>query len=92
MSSVMWNGTLSERLDLMAAVQHNCGCTFDGTTASLSACSSHAILREQRALDGMLWIRHLVPRLRAEEGISDHPGTRCVRPFEPKVVKRRATT
>jgi len=77
--SVVWNGTLIEQLDLMAAVVHNCGCNFDGTTASLSACSSHAILRDQRALDGMLWIRHLVPRLRAEEGIGDQQGTPCVR-------------
>jgi len=90
--SVMWNGTLSEQLDLIAAIQHNCGCSFDGTTASLSACSSHAILREQRALDGMLWIRHVVARLRAEEGISDYPGIRCVRPFDPKVVNRHAAT
>ena len=74
MRNVVWNGTLSEQLDLVAAVQHNCGCSFDGTTASLSACSSHAILHEQRALDGMLWIRHLAARLRAEEGITAHQG------------------
>jgi len=91
-SSVVWNGTLSEQLDLMAAVQHNCGCSCDGTTASLSACSSHTMLGEQRALDGMLWIRHLVDRLRAEEGISDCPGTRCVQPVDLKVVKRHAAT
>jgi hypothetical protein len=90
--SVVWNGTLSEQLDLMAAVQHNCGCSFDGTATSLSACSSYILLREQRALDGMLWIRHLVARLRAEEGISDHPGTRCVRPLDAKAVKRHAAT
>ena len=92
MGSVVWNGTLSEQLDLIAAVQHNCGCSFDGTTSSLSACSSHTMFREQRALDGLLWIRHLVTRLRAEEGVSDHPATRCVRPLDPKVVERHAAT
>ena len=85
MGSVVWNGTLSEQLELIAAVQHNCGCSFDGTSTSLNACSSHTMLREQRALDGMLWIRHLLARLRAEEGIGDFRVTRCVRPFDPKV-------
>jgi hypothetical protein len=86
--SVVWNGTLSEQLDLVAAVQHNCGCSFEGTTSSLSACSSHTMVREQTALDGMLWIRHLVVRLLAEEGISD---THTM-PFKPRVLKRHAAT
>jgi hypothetical protein len=68
---VMWNGTLHEQLDLMAAVQHNCECTFDDTGKPLSTCSGHTMLtQDQRALDGLLWNRHLVERLRTEEGIS----------------------
>jgi hypothetical protein len=70
MSSVVWNGTLTEHLDLMAAVQHNCECAYDGTDGGLSRCSGHAMLiRDQRALDGLLWNRHLVLRLLTEEGI-----------------------
>jgi hypothetical protein len=76
-ASVVWNRTPIERLDLMAAVQHNCGCSFGGTTASVSACSSYANLREQRTLQGMLSIRHLVPRLRADEGISNQERNTC---------------
>ena len=69
-SRAMWNGTLREQLDLMAAVQHNCECVFDGM-ARRSTCSAHAMLtQDQRALDGLLWNRHLVERLRTEEGIS----------------------
>ena len=67
---VLWNGTLGEQLDLMAAVQHNCECTFDGMLRRFTTCSSHAMLsRDQRALDGLLWHRRLVERLRTEEGI-----------------------
>ena len=67
----MWNGTLREQLDLMAAVQHNCECTYDSMATRLSTCSAHTMLtRDQRALDGLLWNRHLVERLRTEEGIT----------------------
>jgi hypothetical protein len=69
--SVVWNGTLSEQLDLMAAVQHNCECRFDGAARCLGACSAHSMLvRDQRALDGLLWTRHLVKRLLIDEGVT----------------------
>jgi hypothetical protein len=68
---VMWNGTLREQLDLMAA-QHNCECILDDTTRPLSTCSGHAMLtQDQRALDGLLWNRHLIERLRTEEGSAE---------------------
>jgi hypothetical protein len=69
--SVVWNGSLRELLDLMAAVQHNCDCVFGATDVRLTPCSSHTMLaRDQRAVDGLLWNRHLVKRLLVEEGIS----------------------
>ena len=71
MGGVAWNGTVSEQLELMAAVQHNCECSFDRIDARLTACSAHTMLaRDQRALNGLLWNRHLVQRLLTEEGIS----------------------
>jgi len=55
---------------LIAAVQHNCECDLDGTEGSRIACSGHAMLAtDQRALDGLLWNRHLVNRLLREEGL-----------------------
>jgi hypothetical protein len=70
-SSVVWNGTLTEQLDLMAAVQHNCDCSYDVTDGCRTACSGHTMLtRDQRALDGLLWNRYLAKRLLTEEGIS----------------------
>jgi hypothetical protein len=70
-----WHGTLRERLDLIAAVQHNCACSFDASDGSHAVCSVHEMLaNDQRALDGLLWNRYLVDRLRMEEGIG-RPGT-----------------
>jgi hypothetical protein len=70
--NIAWKGTIIEQLDLMAAVQHNCECSFDGSDGRrLTACSAHTMLAgDQRALNGLLWNRHLVERLLAEEGIS----------------------
>jgi hypothetical protein len=70
-ATIVWNGTLAEQLDLVAAVQHNCECTFVGIGVRVRVCTGHTMLvRDQRALDGLLWNRHLVKRLAAEEGIS----------------------
>ena len=70
MTTAVWKGTIMERLDLVAAIQHNCDCTFDEPKA-LSPCAGHAMLRDdQRALNGLLWTRHIVERLLAEEGVS----------------------
>jgi hypothetical protein len=67
---VVWHGTLREQLDLMAAVQHNCGCRFDVAGGAISACEGHSMLTgDQRALNGLLWIRRQVRRLLAEEGL-----------------------
>jgi hypothetical protein len=71
MTKVDWNGTLVEELDLLAAVQHNCACSFDRLGARLSICSGHSMLmNDQRALNGLLWHRHLRDLLLAEEGVA----------------------
>jgi len=68
---VEWHGTLREQLDLIAAVQHNCECSFDGMDGSLEMCHPHRMLaNNQRALDGLLWNRRLVKRLLLEEGVT----------------------
>jgi hypothetical protein len=70
-ASVTWNGTMTEQLELLAAVQHNCECMTDDNQRCLSACSSHLMLaRDQRALNGLLWNRRLVKWLFVQEGIS----------------------
>jgi hypothetical protein len=53
--SMMWNGTLTEQLELVAAVERNCECKFDTVGVRLGACPSHTMLvRDQRALNGLL--------------------------------------
>lgn len=70
MTTVVWNGTIMEELDLIAAIQHNCDCKFGRRNVRLSACAGHSMLAgDQRALNGLLWTRHLAKRLLAEEGI-----------------------
>jgi hypothetical protein len=68
---VEWHGTLTEQLDLMAAVQHNCECLYDTMAQSRTACASHVMLAsDQRALNGLLWCRRLAQQLLVEEGIA----------------------
>jgi len=44
---------------------------FDGSGVRVSLCSAHIMLRgDQRALNGLLWNRHLAKRRLAEEGIT----------------------
>jgi hypothetical protein len=69
--SIVWNGTLIEQLELVAAIERNCECKFDGMGVRLDACHSHTMLvRDQRALNGLLWARRLAKHRLAEEGIS----------------------
>lgn len=71
MQTITWNGTLVEQLALRSAVEHNCTCTFNGSGVRVGFCSAHIMLRsDQRALNGLLWDRHLAKRRLAEEGIT----------------------
>jgi hypothetical protein len=64
---ITWNGTTDEALALLHALREHCQCTVDqGRTDS--ACASHAMLtHDQRAIDGLLFMRRLAARLLAEE-------------------------
>jgi len=70
MATVIWHGTLNERLDLANAVRRNCACEFGLMGVRLSTCASHHMLTEdQRALDGLLFGRRIVRCLSREEGL-----------------------
>jgi hypothetical protein len=64
---ITWNGTTDEALALLHALRAHCECRVDeGRT--VSACASHSMLaRDQRAVDGLLFMRRMAPRLVAEE-------------------------
>ena len=67
-TQVVWNGTREESLALVNAIARNCTCEFGLMGVRLSTCASHRMVSEdQRALNGLLFVRHMVDRLKREE-------------------------
>ena len=67
MTTTTWRGTASEQRDLLAALQRHCSCAYTQGRRT-SVCAGHRMLVEdQRALDGLLFVRRLADRLRREE-------------------------
>ena len=64
---ITWNGTTDEALALLHALRAHCECGVDdGRT--VASCASHAMLaRDQRDIDGLLFMRRMATRLLAEE-------------------------
>ena len=63
-----WNGTLIESQDLVSAIARNCVCEYGLRGVRTRTCSPHQMLAEdQRALDGLVFVRRLGERLRREE-------------------------
>ena len=64
---ITWNGTTDEALALLHALRAHCECRIDdGRT--VAPCASHAMLaKDQRAVDGLLFMRRMAGRLLAEE-------------------------
>jgi hypothetical protein len=69
-----WHGTPAERLDLLAAVQHNCVCVFDTNGARVSVCEAHTMLvQRQRVLNALLFAQRLATRFIREEWRTGDP-------------------
>ena len=64
---VTWNGTTEEALALLRALGAHCECRIEeGRT--VAACPGHAMLaHDQRAIDGLLFMRRMAARILAEE-------------------------
>jgi hypothetical protein len=64
---IIWNGTTDEAVALLQALRAHCEChVHEGRT--LTSCASHRMLtRDQRAVDGLLFMRRMAARLKAEE-------------------------
>jgi hypothetical protein len=64
----VWHGTEEQTLALLQAVEHNCNCRRRRGKEGRSFCDAHLMLMSnQRALDGLLFVKGLAARLRAEE-------------------------
>jgi len=67
-SEVLWHGTQQDAFELATAIGRNCTCEFGIMGVRLSTCSAHNMLVEdQRALDGLLFVRSMAARLQREE-------------------------
>ena len=64
---IIWNGTTDEAIALLHALRQHCACHVeDGRT--VAPCAAHNMLvQDQRAVDGLLFIRRMAARLLAEE-------------------------
>jgi hypothetical protein len=64
---IIWNGTTDEALALLHALKAHCECHVEAGRTVLP-CASHLMLaRDQRAVDGLLFMRRMAVRLLAEE-------------------------
>ncbi len=64
---ITWNGTTAEALILLHALRANCECSVENGR-TVASCASHTMLaRDQRAIDGLLFMRRMAARLLAEE-------------------------
>jgi hypothetical protein len=67
----IWNGTQQESTDLTAAINRHCTCQFDLDGERTITCSPHRMmLDDQRALDGLVFVRQIAARLRLEEFVA----------------------
>jgi hypothetical protein len=64
---ISWNGTKDEALALLHALSEHCECQVEGGR-TVASCGGHAMLvRDQRAIDGLVFMRRIAARLLAEE-------------------------
>lgn len=66
----VWKGDAHEASDLQAAVAHHCTCPPLQTAGA--RCPAHALLLEQRTIDGLLYVRRSADVWRDGD---DHPDT-----------------
>jgi hypothetical protein len=64
---ITWKGNTEETLALLHALRQHCDCRVEqGRT--VASCAGHTMLaRDQRAVDGLLFMRRMAARLITEE-------------------------
>ncbi len=66
-TQTVWNGTRDQADELCTILGRNCACGADPKQPT-PHCAPHAmLLGDQRALDGLLFARHILQRLLQEE-------------------------
>ncbi len=63
-----WHGTTRESKDLNEVLNRNCVCEFNEAGERTKTCQPHLMLiQDQRALDGLVFMRRSAAQLRREE-------------------------
>ena len=79
MPRIVWHGTRQESLELLHAVRQHCTCEVEAGVM-VTTCPAHAMLADdQRAVDGLLFMRRMAERLLAEEFEMTEPQARAPR-------------
>ncbi len=66
--AVYWHGTRQEGSELLHAISAHCSCDAASRDTQARRCPPHRMLVEdQRAVNGLLFARHIVSRLLLEE-------------------------
>ena len=64
---ITWNGTTDEALALLHALRAHCQCRVEAGR-TVAPCAGHQMLaRDQRAVDGLLFMRRMAQRLLTQE-------------------------
>jgi hypothetical protein len=64
---ITWNGTTDEAIALLHALREHCACEVEAGR-TIAPCAAHSMLvQDQRAVDGLLFMRRMAARLLAEE-------------------------
>ena len=65
---IVWHGTRGEFGELLEVVGKYCNCATDAKGERTTTCEPHRmVVEDQRAVDGLLFARHIASRLRLEE-------------------------
>jgi hypothetical protein len=67
LKTTTWRGTPSEFRDLLSAVQNNCTCAYTRGVRTHMCAGHRMVIEDQRALNGLRFVRRLAARLRGEE-------------------------
>lgn len=81
----VFHGTQQERYELTVAIEHNCVCHIDPDTGlRTSTCPAHAMLLDQRILDGLDVTRRRAAALLAKE-LSESTHESVLPPYRMRV-------
>ena len=63
----VFHGDEDETKAIVEAVANNCACTYTDGIVTGQCAPHHMLVTDQRALNGLVWMRRAVSRLRREE-------------------------